>query len=67
MHDETIRITGPLLTASGTANFGKTGELTLLNFSSIKLGPQNDLSFQLTRSAAMAMIMCCAAIRWTAR
>ena len=50
--DETIRITGPLLNASGTASFGKAGELTLLNFASIKMGTQNDLSLTLARSAA---------------
>jgi hypothetical protein len=50
--DETIRITGPVLTATGTANFGKAGELSTLNFSSIKMGPLNDLSLILARGAA---------------
>jgi Protein of unknown function/AsmA-like C-terminal region len=50
--DETIRVTGPVLNATGTANFGKAGELTTLNFSSIKMGPLNDLSLILARSAA---------------
>lgn len=49
--DETIRITGPVLNATGTANFNKDGELTVLNFPSVKMGSLNDLSFQLTRTA----------------
>ena len=52
VQDETIRITGPVLNATGTANFDKAGTLTVLNFSSVKMGALNDLSFQLNRTAA---------------
>ncbi len=52
VQDETIRVTGPVLNATGAANFDRTGALTVLNFSSVKMGPLNDLSFQLNRSAA---------------
>ena len=52
VQDETIRITGPVLNATGTANFDKAGALTVLNFSSVKMGALNDLSFQLNRTAA---------------
>ncbi len=51
LSDETIRISGPVLSATGTANFNKDGELTVLNFPSVKMGSLNDLSFQLTRTA----------------
>ena len=50
LSDETIRITGPVLNATGTANFNQAGELTVLNFPSVRMGPLNDLSFQLTRN-----------------
>lgn len=49
-HDETIRVTGPNVNATGTANFDRNGSLSVLNFSSVKMGPQNDLSFTLTRT-----------------
>ncbi len=52
LSDETIRITGPVMNATGTANFNKDGELTVLNFPTVKMGSLNDLSFQLTRNAA---------------
>ncbi len=52
LSDESIRITGPVLNATGTANFNKDGELTVLNFPSVKMGALNDLSFQLTRNAS---------------
>ncbi len=51
LSDETIRITGPVLNATGTANFNRDGELTVLHFPSVKMGSLNDLSFQLTRTA----------------
>ena len=51
LSDETIRITGPVLNASGTANFNRDGVLTALHFPSVKMGSLNDLSFQLTRTA----------------
>jgi hypothetical protein len=51
LSDETIRITGPVLNATGTANFNRDGALTVLNFPSVRMGPLNDLSFQLTRGA----------------
>jgi hypothetical protein len=49
MQDETIRITGPVLNLNGTADFNRNGELTVLNFPSVRMGPLNDLSFQLSR------------------
>jgi hypothetical protein len=52
VQDQTIRITGPALNLSGTADFNREGELTVLNFPSVRMGPLNDLSFQLSRSAA---------------
>jgi hypothetical protein len=51
LSDESIRIGGPVLNASGTAAFNRDGELTVLSFPSVKMGPLNDLSFQLTHSA----------------
>ncbi len=47
--DETIRITGPALTAVGSANFDKNGVLTVLSFPTVKMGTLNDLSFVLTK------------------
>lgn len=47
--DETIRISGPVLNVTGTADFGRNGELTVLNLPSVRMGPLNDLSFQLSR------------------
>jgi hypothetical protein len=52
VQDETIRIAGPTLNASGTARFDRNGSLTVLSFPSVKMGPLNDLSFVLTQSAA---------------
>jgi Protein of unknown function/AsmA-like C-terminal region len=52
IHDETIRLTGPNLTANGTASFDRSGSLSVLNFASVKMGELNDLSFTLTRTAA---------------
>ncbi|MFO1247905.1 MAG: DUF3971 domain-containing protein [Alphaproteobacteria bacterium] len=51
IQDQTIRITGPVLNLNGTADFNRNGDLTVLNFPSVKMGPLNDLSFQLSRSA----------------
>jgi hypothetical protein len=51
VQDQTIRISGPFLNLSGTADFNRNGDLTVLNFPSVKMGPLNDLSFQLSRSA----------------
>jgi len=51
VQDETIRITGPVLNLNGTADFNRNGELTVLNFPSVRMGALNDLSFQLSRSA----------------
>jgi hypothetical protein len=51
VQDETIRISGPVLNLSGTADFNRNGELTVLNFPSVRMGPLNDLSFQLSRGA----------------
>ena len=50
VQDQTIRISGPFLNLSGTADFNRNGDLTVLNFPSVKMGPLNDLSFQLSRS-----------------
>ena len=50
LQDETLRITGPNLTANGTANFDKNGALTQLNFPTVKMGTLNDLSFVLARN-----------------
>jgi hypothetical protein len=50
--DEIIRVTGPNVSANGTATFDRTGSLSVLNFASVKMGALNDLSFTLTRSAA---------------
>ncbi|HKD46139.1 MAG TPA: DUF3971 domain-containing protein, partial [Rhizomicrobium sp.] len=50
VHDETIHVAGPNVTAVGTANFDRNGALSVLNFSSVKMGPQNDLSFTLTHT-----------------
>ena len=52
VQDETIRITGPVLNLNGTANFDRNGELTVLNFPSVKMGPLNDLSFSSARAAS---------------
>jgi hypothetical protein len=49
--DETIRLTGPDLTASGTATFDAHSVLTQLNFPSVKLGTLNDFSFTLNKTA----------------
>ncbi|HET7084985.1 MAG TPA: AsmA-like C-terminal domain-containing protein [Rhizomicrobium sp.] len=51
VQDETIRITGPVLNLNGTADFNRNGELTVLNFPSVKMGTLNDLSFQLSRGS----------------
>ena len=50
LSDESIRISGPVLNATGTATFNKDGDLTVLNFPSVKMGSLNDLSFQLTNT-----------------
>ncbi len=50
--DESIRITGPVMNASGTATFNRDGSLAVLNFPSVKMGSLNDLSFQLTHTAS---------------
>ena len=52
VHDEVIRVTGPNVSATGTANFDRGGSLAVLNFNSVKMGALNDLGFTLTRSAA---------------
>jgi hypothetical protein len=49
VQDETIRITGPVLTVNGTADFNRNGELTVLNLPVVRMGALNDLSFQLSR------------------
>jgi hypothetical protein len=49
VQEETIRISGPVLNLNGTADFNRNGQLTVLNFPSVRMGPLNDLSFQLAR------------------
>ena len=49
--DETIRLTGPNLSATGSANFDRNGVLTVLSFPGVKMGPLNDLSFVLTKGS----------------
>ena len=49
VQDETIRISGPVLNLNGTADFGRNGDLTVLNLPSVRMGTLNDLSFQLSR------------------
>ena len=51
VQEETIRVTGPVLNLSGTADFNRNGELTVLNLPSVRMGPLNDLSFQLSRGS----------------
>jgi len=51
VQSETIRIGGPVLALNGTADFDRNGSLKVLNFPSVKMGPLNDLSFQLTRGS----------------
>ncbi|HEY0267297.1 MAG TPA: AsmA-like C-terminal domain-containing protein, partial [Rhizomicrobium sp.] len=51
LQDETIHISGPVMNLNGTADFNRNGELTVLNFPSVKMGALNDLSFQLARNA----------------
>ena len=51
LQDESLRITGPNLSANGNAYFDKGGVLTQLNFPSVKMGTLNDLSFVLVRDA----------------
>jgi hypothetical protein len=51
LQDETIRIAGPVLNLNGTAAFGRNGDLTMLNFPSVRMGALNDLSFQLSRGS----------------
>ena len=50
IHDEVIRVTGPNVSATGTANFDRGGSLAVLNFTSAKMGNLNDLAFTLTRT-----------------
>lgn len=51
VQEQVIRITGPTLSLNGTADFNQKGDLTVLNFPSVRMGPLNDLSFQLVRNA----------------
>ena len=52
VHDETIHLSGPTLSANGTAQFNADGELTVLSFPSLKMGALNDLSLTLARGPA---------------
>jgi hypothetical protein len=49
MSDAAIHITGPNLSANGTANFDKAGVLTKLDFTNARLGALNDLGFTVTK------------------
>jgi hypothetical protein len=51
VQDQTIRISGPVLNLNGTADFDRNGELRVLNFPSVRMGPLNDLSFVLSRGS----------------
>ena len=50
LQDESLRITGPNLSATGNAYFDKNGALTQINFPSVRMGTLNDLSFVLARN-----------------
>jgi len=51
VQDQTIRISGPVLNLNGTADFDRNGDLRVLNFPSVRMGPLNDLSFVLSRGS----------------
>lgn len=51
VQDQTIRISGPVLNMNGTADFDRNGDLRVLNFPSVRMGPLNDLSFVLSRGS----------------
>lgn len=51
VQEESIRVTGPVLNLSGTADFNRNGEMTVLNLPIVRMGPLNDLSFQLSRGS----------------
>jgi hypothetical protein len=51
VQEESIRVTGPLINLSGTADFNRNGEMTVLNLPMVRMGPLNDLSFQLSRGS----------------
>ena len=48
---QTFHVTGPGLTANGTASFDKSGALTRVDFANVKRGPLNDLGFTLIKGA----------------
>ena len=47
--DETIKLSGPALSATGSAIFDKNGVLTTLSFPTVKMGTLNDMSFVLNK------------------
>ncbi|HEX4636027.1 MAG TPA: AsmA-like C-terminal region-containing protein [Rhizomicrobium sp.] len=51
VQEESIRVTGPVLNLSGTADFNHNGDMTVLNLPMVRMGPLNDLSFQLSRGS----------------
>ncbi|HKX64567.1 MAG TPA: AsmA-like C-terminal domain-containing protein [Rhizomicrobium sp.] len=51
VQDQTIRISGPVLNLNGTADYDRNGELKVLNFPSVRMGPLNDLSFVFSRGS----------------
>jgi hypothetical protein len=49
--EQHFRVTGPGLSALGTATFDHNGSLARVDFSNVRRGPLNDLGFTLTKSA----------------
>ena len=49
--DQHFRVTGPGLSALGTATFDRNGALARVDFSNVRRGPLNDLGFTLIKSA----------------
>jgi hypothetical protein len=52
IRSETMKITGPGISASGGATFDKDGHLASLSFPAVHFGAANDFSFNLTRSGS---------------
>jgi hypothetical protein len=49
--DQSFRVTGPGLSANGTASFDRNGVLTRVDFANVRRGPLNDLGFSLIKGA----------------
>jgi hypothetical protein len=52
IHGETLKLSGPGVTASGSASFDKDGHLTQLAFPQVHFGAIDDFSFTMTRGAS---------------